>query len=108
VWLDGDEYEESMLTGAEVAPVETRGGPYRRAASTLASGEVKCAYCGASTDPQRTYVRERGPACAVCHFGQEQRSADIRATDAGAESSMAHLLEDVLVGVRDLLVGHRR
>lgn len=111
VWLDGDEYEESMLSGAE--PVETRGGPYRRAASNLASGEVKCAYCGHSTDPKKAYVRELGPACSACHFAQEQRQAELRATTAelgaqprgagGAEGFVVELLR----GVRELLGGSR-
>ena len=51
VWLDGDEYEEAMLGGAGPAADQTRGGPYRRAASVLAGG-IKCAYCGTVTDPK--------------------------------------------------------
>jgi Zn-finger nucleic acid-binding protein len=80
VWLDGDEYEEAMLGGAGPAADQTRGGPYRRAASVLAGG-IKCAYCGTVTDPKKTYVRELGPACGACHFQREQRNAERRATD---------------------------
>jgi Zn-finger nucleic acid-binding protein len=111
VWLDGDEYEESMLAGAEPA-AETRGGPYRRAASSLATGEIKCAYCGHSTDPKKTYVRELGPACGACHFQREQRSAERRATDdqvslGGGGSPFDRFATEVLRGVRDLLGGPR-
>ncbi len=79
VWLDGDEYEESMLSGEPVP--EAQGGPYRRAASTLATGLIKCAYCGGSADPKHTYVRELGPACMSCHYHQEARMAWLRVQD---------------------------
>jgi Zn-finger nucleic acid-binding protein len=115
VWLDGDEYEEAMLGGAEATPAETRGGPYRRAASTLATGEIKCAYCGHSTDPKKSYVRELGPACSACHFLQEQRSRELRATEVRfggpsgeSESFVDRFLTEMARGIDDLLDGPRR
>jgi Zn-finger nucleic acid-binding protein len=109
VWLDGDEYEEAMLTGAEPAPALARGGPYRRSANALA-GDVKCAYCGASVDPKKAYVRERGAACTRCHYAQEQRVAQRRATDAWTElpgqTAVVHarsVLEALVMSLRALL-----
>jgi Zn-finger nucleic acid-binding protein len=99
VWLDGDEYEEAMLGGADPVPDAARGGPYRRAASSLATGEIKCAYCGHSTDPKKTYVRELGPACSACHFQLEQRTAHLRATDTQVDAPGLRLLEDLVSGL---------
>jgi Zn-finger nucleic acid-binding protein len=106
VWLDGDEYEEAMLGGAVPAVEETRGGPYRRAASALSTGEIKCAYCGHSTDPKKTYVRELGPACSACHFQREQRSLEQRATEiqiGAGESVFDRFVVEMVRGVRALL-----
>ena len=119
VWLDGDEYEESLVEGAEPAN-GPRGGPYRRAASALATGDVKCVYCGERVPPKRAYVRERGAACTRCHFALEQRKADRRAAESGGEGppSSGHdvvhaawssgLLEELERIVRALLGWPRR
>jgi Zn-finger nucleic acid-binding protein len=118
VWLDGDEYEEALLTAAE-APAAGRGGPYRRAANTLTTGEVKCAYCGELVPPKKAYVRERGAACTRCHFAAEQRRAERRAADSWTEGppsghDVAHsvrdsgLLEDLEASARALLGWSRR
>ncbi len=114
VWLDGDEYEESASEGA--APVAApRGGPYRRAASAIATGDVKCAYCGERVPPKKAYVRERGAACTRCHFALEQRKADRLAGEAWTEGppssghDVAHaahssgLMEELEGSVRALL-----
>jgi Zn-finger nucleic acid-binding protein len=103
VWLDGDEYEESMLAGADAVAEQTRGGPYRRAASTVSTGEIKCAYCGHSTDPKKTYMRERGPACSACHFQAEARMAKLQSTEAEIPLPSGWLLDDLVTSVRDLL-----
>lgn len=84
VWLDGDEYEESMLS-APGAPAEVRGGPYRQAARNLPK-DPKCAYCGEIVNPKRSYMRELGLACARCHYQREQTAAELRAAETWTET----------------------
>ena len=71
----------------------------RQHASSLASGEIKCAYCGHSTDPKKTYVRELGPTCSACHFQLEQRTALLRASDNRMDAPGLRLLEDLVSGM---------
>ncbi|APR86895.1 hypothetical protein A7982_12244 [Minicystis rosea] len=81
VWLDGDEYEESLLEGATDTAAEARGGPYRRTARSLPGREPRCAYCHDSVEPRRTFMRELGIACARCHYQLEEEAADRRRAD---------------------------
>jgi Zn-finger nucleic acid-binding protein len=70
VWLDGDEYEESLLDGAEARPAP-RGGAYRKAGNRVARGDVKCASCGTEVPMRRSFMREKGHTCANCNSTYE-------------------------------------
>jgi Zn-finger nucleic acid-binding protein len=85
VWLDGDEYEESLLDGATARPAP-RGGAYRQAGNRVARGDVKCAYCGNEVPMNRTFMREKGHTCANCNSTHEIEEAQDRI--AGTNNAM--------------------
>lgn len=102
VWLDGDEYEESLFDGAADTNAEARGGPYRQSASAMTGKEPRCAYCNDLVEPRRTFMREHGMACARCHYARERAEADARAVEPMFDRRRS-LLEEVARGVLDLL-----
>jgi Zn-finger nucleic acid-binding protein len=81
VWLDGDEYEESMLDGGEARPAK-RQSAYRQAGNRVARGEVKCVDCAAVVPIDRTFMREHGHTCAACNSRREIGAADARIAES--------------------------
>lgn len=71
VWLDGDEYEESMLGEGAAHPAAARGGAYRTAGNRATHGEVKCVDCGEPTPFDQTFMREHGHTCRACNTKRE-------------------------------------
>jgi Zn-finger nucleic acid-binding protein len=82
VWLDGDEYEESMLDGGEARPAK-RQSAYRQAGNRVGRGEVKCVDCGAVVPIDRTFMRENGHTCSACNSRREIGAADARVAEGG-------------------------
>ena len=68
VWLDGDEYEESMFEGVSRP---ARGGAYRQSASDINRDHVKCVDCGNKVLIKQTFLRENGHTCPPCHARRE-------------------------------------
>ncbi|MEZ4300215.1 MAG: zf-TFIIB domain-containing protein [Polyangiaceae bacterium] len=71
VWLDGDEYEESVLEPA--APAKGREkSPYRSSAQKAEKkSEVDCGGCARPTIVAKSYVWEHGFLCHVCFLAQD-------------------------------------
>ncbi len=88
VWLDGDEYAESMLDGGEARPAQRRSA-YREAGNRVARGEVKCVDCGSVVPIDRTFMRENGHTCAACNSRRELAAADARAEESGNTTWLA-------------------
>jgi Zn-finger nucleic acid-binding protein len=104
VWLDGDEYNESMLEGDAPAD-EARGGPYRQTARAVAGKEIECASCRRPLAGSRWYVREAGPTCAPCHFAYEQARANERALESTGvrETGGASILRNIALALAEQL-----
>jgi Zn-finger nucleic acid-binding protein len=112
VWLDGDEYEESMLDGeARPAP---RGGAYRQAGNRVARDEIKCVDCGAQVPIKHTFMREHGHTCLTCNSRREIHATEHRAAvstnamrppDLGPTPEQFHTPLDAIVKAISTLFG---
>lgn len=111
VWLDGDEYEESMFEG-ESRPA--RGGAYRQSASDISRDHVKCVDCGNKVLIKITFLREHGHTCPPCNSRREILLGEHRAavsnnsalqTDLGPTPEQLHTPLDAILKAVAALFG---
>jgi len=94
VWLDGDEYEERMVS-APGAEVHDAGGPYRRGSRAMRVGVIDCKGCGAPVSIEASYMRDEGLVCKPCNSREELRADQNRA----GPDSLGTLLRKAFTGL---------